>query len=375
MENVQYLEGDLNIVADALSRIQYLDDILEDDDKFDQELIARPIQSDINQLFDSLPTPQNFRNEQESDAGLQAWVKKHSSDPSTPYNPKLVPCTNATIYLWADANHQPPLILVPTTCKRSIFNHFHSLSHPGGKATYKLIKNTHYWPDMQKEISEWCKTCVQCQKNKVNRHTTSYLQALPKPTNRFSHIHIDILSGFAPSRNGNTKLLTIIDRWTNWAEAIPMSSTSTIDCARVLIKDWIACFGLPQVISSDRGKMFVSEIWSEVMQLLGIKHNKTTAYHPQANGKVERFHRTLKNALRARLNEALNWEDQLPWTLLGLRSTPNLRTGISPAMLVFGQPLDLPGQMILAKQPLEDETSFTKELYKAMEKQKFQTPI
>ena len=154
-----------------------------------------------------------------------------------------------------------------------------------------------------------------------------------------------------------------------------MSSTSTIDCARVLIKDWIACFGLPQVILSDRGKMFVSEIWSEVMQLLGIKHNKTTAYHPQANGKVERFHRTLKNALRARLNEALNWEDQLPWTLLGLGSTPNLRTGISPAMLVFGQPLDLPGQMILAKQPLEDETFFTKELYRAMEKQKFQTPL
>ena len=145
-------------------------------------------------------------NKKARDAGLQAWVKNHSSDPSTPYNPKLVPCTDATIYLWADANHQPPLILVPTTCKRSIFNHFHSLSHPGGKETYKLIKNTHYWPDMQKEISEWCKTCVQCQKNKVNRHTTSYLQALPKPTNRFSHMFHLLRSSWP---NLNVHLLTV----------------------------------------------------------------------------------------------------------------------------------------------------------------------
>jgi hypothetical protein len=81
------------------------------------------------------------------------------------------------------------------------------------------------------------------------------------------------------------------------------------------------------------------------LRLLNIQHNQTTAYHPQSNGMVERFHRRLKDALRA-LCAAANWVDHLPWVLLGLRAAPREDDGSTPAQEVFGTPLILPGQFL-----------------------------
>jgi transposase InsO family protein len=86
---------------------------------------------------------------------------------------------------------------------------------------------------------------------------------------------------------------------------------------------------------------------------MGILHTMTTAYHPQANGLVERLHRRLKEALKARL-AAATWPEHLPWVLLGIRSAPRDDSGISAAELVYGAPLCLPGVIIAApEQPAE----------------------
>ena len=74
-------------------------------------------------------------------------------------------------------------------------------------------------------------------------------------------------------------------------------------------------------MTSDRGSQFTSELWSSMCKLLGAKLHPTTAYHPQANGLIERFHRNLKASLKARLIGP-NWMDELPWVLLGTRTTP-----------------------------------------------------
>ena len=97
-------------------------------------------------------------------------------------------------------------------------------------------------------------------------------------------------------------------------------ATTAESCASALLSGWIARFGVPVTITSDQGQQFESHLWKALMNLLGTKHNRTTAYHPQANGLVERFHRHLKSSLKARLTNG-NWIEELPILLLGIQTT------------------------------------------------------
>ena len=124
-----------------------------------------------------------------------------------------------------------------------------------------------------------------------------------------------------------------------------MADTSTITLARALLSAWVARFGVPLRITSDRGAQFTSKLWADLSELLGIQLSVTTAYHPQANGLVERFHRHLKEALKACLT-GHDWADQLPWVLLGLRSEPKQDLKTSVSELVYGSPISVPGDMV-----------------------------
>ena len=88
-------------------------------------------------------------------------------------------------------------------------------------------------------------------------------------------------------------------------------------------------------MTSDRGRQFMSSLWSKIARSLGTQLHRTTSYHPQSNGVVERFHRSLKASLRARLHDG-NWIDELPWVLLGLRTATKEDLQTSPAEMVFG---------------------------------------
>jgi transposase InsO family protein len=99
------------------------------------------------------------------------------------------------------------------------------------------------------------------------------------------------------------------------------------------------------VVTTDRGLQFTLEVWSALCTRLGVKHQKTMVYHPQANGLVERFHRQLKDVLRTRLARA-DWLSHLPWVLLGLRAVPKEDSQVSSVELVLGTPLVLPGELL-----------------------------
>jgi hypothetical protein len=146
----------------------------------------------------------------------------------------------------------------------------------------------------------------------------------------------------------------VIDRTTRWAEAIPLASTTADSCASALIDGWVSRFGVPSTISSDRGPQFASSVWAAFCKQMGVKHIMTTAYHPQSNGMVERFHRQLKAAFRAR-DCGPHWLDHLPWILLGLRAAPKEDSGYSSAELVFGSRLTLPGELQQPSPPVQAE--------------------
>ena len=246
--------------------------------------------------------------------------------------------------LLCDVSLGHPRPIVPRTFQRQVFETIHNLAHPGRKATVKLVAKKFVWHGVKKQVNRWTKECITCQASKIQSHVRSQVLQIPVPAKRFSHIHIDLV-GPLPTSEGFTHLLTIIDRTTRWPEAIPLAQTSTSDCARALIGHWIARFGVPMDMSSDRGPQFTSALWTEIAHQLGIQIHRTTAYHPQSNGLVERFHRTLKAALKARL-QGPRWTDELPWVLLGLRTVPKEDLGTSAAELVYGEPLTVPGEFL-----------------------------
>ena len=186
---------------------------------------------------------------------------------------------------------------------------------------------------------------------------------------------VDLVGSLNPACEGKNTLLTVIDRWTGWPEAFPMTmhgdAANTKACAKVLVRQWIARWGVPDIITSDRGSQFASDLWLEVCRFMGIAREQTTSYHPQHNGKVERMHQCLKNSLRSRLLGRANWLAELPWVMLGLRAAANLDTGVSPAMLVTGQQPALPSQLVLSRANIDDASAFGKELASAIAAQTF----
>ena len=239
--------------------------------------------------------------------------------------------------------------LVPKSHRRAIFTAVHGLAHPGIRATRRLITSRWLWKGMSTDIAAWCRDCQHCQRGKVTRQYTAPLQPIAIPSRRFSHIHVDLV-GPLPSSGGASNLLTIIDRSTRWLEAIPLQSTTATAVADALVAGWIARFGVPAELTSDRGVQFSSEVWAILMNRLGIRHHLTTAYHPQSNGMIERTHRQLKDALRARL-AGDNWLAHLPYVLLSLRATPKEDSNLSSAELVYGAPILLPGQLQQGPEP------------------------
>jgi hypothetical protein len=223
--------------------------------------------------------------------------------------------------------------LVPVQYRQVIFDCIHGIAHPGMRASKRLILSRFVWKRAAADVAAMARACLTCQQGKVTRHVHVRPLHIDVPTRRFSHIHVDLV-GPLPESEGFTYLFTVIDRTTRWAEAVPLRSTAAADCAHALFRGWIARFGVPAAITSDRGSQFTSALWAALCGLLNIQHVQTTAYHPEGNGLVERFHRRLKDALRARC-AGPRWLEHLPWVMLGLRAAAREDSGISPAQSVL----------------------------------------
>ena len=248
----------------------------------------------------------------------------------------------STDTILCDTSTGPPRPLVPRTWRRPVFDSLHGLSHLGIRATRQLLASRYVWPEMNSDVRRLTRNCIQCQRSKVQRHTVTPLSSFPTPDARFDTVHIDLVGPHPPSR-GYTYLLTCVDRFTRWPEALPLSSITAEAVAQTFISGWISRFGVPSTIVTDRGRQFESNLWNALMKLLGSKRARTTAYHPQSNGMVERFHRQLKAALKAQPNPAA-WMDYLPLVLLGIRTALKEDIQSTAAEMVFGANLHLPGE-------------------------------
>jgi transposase InsO family protein len=149
----------------------------------------------------------------------------------------------------------------------------------------------------------------------MHKQPAAPLHPIPVPARKFSHVHVDLVGPLPASFNGHVYLMTIIDRLSRWFEAVPLRNMEASMCTDAFIANWAARFGVPATVTMDRGAQFTSSLWTAACTRLGIKHVLTTAYHPQSNGMVERVHRQLTDALRAR-GAGPAWHSHLPWVLM-----------------------------------------------------------
>ena len=233
---------------------------------------------------------------------------------------------------------------MPVSFRCRIFYILHGLSHPGVRATCKLVARKYIWHSLGRQVGEWAKSYIACQRAKVNLHHCAPLSKYNEPLLRFDHVNVDLVWPLPPSK-GFTHLLTMVDRVTRWPEAIPLASTNTKDVADAFLSGWITRYGHTSDVSSDRGPQFTCQLWQDLSDLLRTKLHQTTAYHPQANGLVERFHPSMKASLRARC-QSPSWISKLPWIMLGHRTIPKDDLGTSPGKLVFGSPFTVPGEFV-----------------------------
>ena len=232
--------------------------------------------------------------------------------------------------------------LIPESMQRGVFDRIHNLSHPGARATRKMLSERFVFKSMATKANAWAKACVRCQQSKVAKHQRTPLSRPPTPTDRFATLHVDIV-GPLPEANGLKYIFTIVDRYTRYPEGIPMSDATSTSCAKALL-EWVSRFGVCTRITSDRGRQFISALWDELCRILGIEHSTSLSYMPQQNGLVERMHRQLKASLTAVLGNLPDWPSALPLVLLGMRAAYKSDLGTSAAQLVFGEALRLPGE-------------------------------
>ena len=276
--------------------------------------------------------------------------------------------------LTVDTRSHTPRPVVPESLVKHVFDTIHNTSHNGVKATKRQIAACYVWPNMARQIKEWVAQCQSCQKAKVTKHNITPYQSFDHPTSKFEIVHVDIV-GPLPQNDGHSYLLTAVDRFSRWPVAIPLKGITAKDCSAAFIKGWIQHYGTPSTIISDRGRQFVSSLWKELCNLMGMTHNITTAYHPQSNGMVERFHRHLKASLMAKLDSRQNWFESLPLIMLGIRNAVKQDLGVSSAQIVYGQPLRLPGAFFPDRKNTKDDVhDYIRGLQNTMETYKYTSP-
>lgn len=316
--DIRHIKGKENIIADLLSRV------IVDTGLSEIDAVNKATEINYEEIAD------HQQNEE---------LKQLQENEALRIETLLLPNSTRKLYCESSTGRVRPYI--PANFRTKVFRKFHNLAHPGAKTTIKIISERFFWPSMRADCRQMVRECIQCQRSKVSRHNKAPLQSYTLPSGRFQHINIDLIGPMPPSR-GFVYCLTIIDRYTRWPEAIPLMDQSAESVAKALLNGWIAKFGVPSRITTDQGRQFEANLFSELSKLLGCERWRTTSYHPQSNGIIERWHRTLKAAIKC--HETTEWSDILPLVLLGLRTSFKEDINASPAELVYGETLRLPGE-------------------------------
>ena len=228
------------------------------------------------------------------------------------------------------------VLVVPREFRQQIMTLGHEKNgHLSGDKVIVMVSRYFLWPGMGKELAEHCSSCTLCQFKSKYRPRKAPAVERPMLTEPFESVAVDLVGPLPKGRGGNRYLLTCICLATRWPEAVPLRSVTAKAVAEGL---WsiFSRTAIPEKILSDQGAQFCSRLVKELCELLGIERLRTSPYHPETNGTVERMHGTMKGILGKCIAEGLDWVDQVCYVLYVLRQMPHADSGFSPFDLVFG---------------------------------------
>ena len=184
-------------------------------------------------------------------------------------------------------------LVVPKVLHPEVLKELHEGSlggHLGTEKTLWKLKERFYWSGHYKAVQQWCSTCT------IRKSPT------PRPKAKLCNVTMgspmelvamDILRPLPETTPSNSYVLVVGDYFTKWMEAYPIPNQDAITVANKLVNEFICCFSVPRQLHSDQGAQFELQVITEVCKLLHIDKSRTTAYHPQSDGLIERFNRTL----------------------------------------------------------------------------------
>ena len=245
-----------------------------------------------------------------------------------------------------DDKYPSPRLVAPRVVRDQIFEFLHTKrtgGHLGINRTSASARKRFWWPGMKKDVVRWCKHCSVCQRRNLRpgaQRSGLHQEPIGAPMERLA---FDILSFPEETTQGNTCILVICDYFTKWVEAFALPDHKAVTVADVLVTEVFLRFGVPRYLHSDQAPEFMSDLITELCQLLEIQRTRTCPYRPQSDGLVERFNRTLIDMLSKFCGEQHDdWDEHLPYLMSAYRATVNESTGCSPNIVMLGREITMP---------------------------------
>ena len=208
-------------------------------------------------------------------------------------------------------------------------------AHFGIESTYNRIKERYWWKGMRKDIEAYVKTCKQCQmRGKPRGDNELHPIGVKEP---FYQIGIDFVGPLPITQKGNRYIIVAMDYFTKWPEARAVKEANAKETAEFIMDDIICRHGCPKRILSDRGSHFNNDLIAKLTKKFEIKHNFSTPYHPQTNGLVERFNKTLCESLAKLTTKDEEWDSHISSVLMAYRTKIHDSTKMKPFYLVYGR--------------------------------------
>lgn len=243
-------------------------------------------------------------------------------------------------------------VVIPPPLREEVLAAMHdemTAAHQGFTRTLLSVKCRFYWKSMARDIENWIKSCRTCSSRNRPGKATKTPMILREVDSAFDTIVIDIVGPLKKSANGNRWILTVEDYLSKWPEAIPLPDCKAHTIAVALLDQVISRHSAPRVILSDRGQNFLSAVVRELCNLFDTKKVHSSAYRPQTQGLVERWHSTLYQMLSKYVNsEQSDWDELLPMCLFAYRTTTATEsTELSPFQIIYGREPRLPIEQML----------------------------
>ena len=250
--------------------------------------------------------------------------------------------------------HKRLQLVLPRELIHAVLTEVHNSATGGHLGVTKTLEKARrfYWPGQRRDVEDWCRSCTTCGARKSPSKRPRAPMQLERAGQPMQRVAMDILGPLPETPRGNKYVLVISDYFTKWCEALPMANMEAATVARLFVSEFVCRFGAPESLHTDQGRNFESTLVKEMCRLLGIHKTRTTPYHPQSDGMVERLNRTILAMLSISTAEhERDWDLHLPAVMLAYRSSVQETTGATPFSLMFGREVCLPVDIMFGTPP------------------------